>query len=53
MDIAGIITSVGFPTLMCILMYNMCNTTLRDIEKSVDKLTVAITKLTEKEEKEE
>lgn len=49
MDIGQIITSVGFPAFMCLLMYNMCNTTLRNIEKSMDDLTIAITKLTEKE----
>lgn len=47
--IVDIISNNAFPIVAFILMYNMCNTTLKEVTASLTKLSILI----EKEEKDD
>lgn len=37
-DIISLIGSVGFPIVMCLLMFYFCNTSVKKLTETVDKL---------------
>lgn len=47
-EITQIISTVGFPIVAFIMMYYMCNTTIKENSQSTNELRDAINKLNEK-----
>lgn len=50
--IVSLISSVGFPIVCCIFMWQYINTTLKDFMKTMNENTKMISKLCEKIDKE-
>lgn len=48
--LAQLVSNVGFPIAAFAAMFYMCNTTIKDINTSLDNLTQSINKLISKEE---
>lgn len=44
-DITTLISTLGFPIVAFLLMYQMCNTTIQKVTDSINDLKIAITEL--------
>lgn len=44
-DITSLVTSVGFPIAMCLLMYYTNNKTMKDITESLNNNTIVLEKI--------
>lgn len=47
-EISNIITTVGFPSGMCVILCYFLNTQMKDMQKTIENNTVALTKLIDK-----
>ena len=47
-EISSIITTVGFPSGMCVILCYFLNTQMKDMQKTIENNTLALTKLIDK-----
>ena len=47
-EISNVITTVGFPSGMCVILCYFLNTQMKDMQKTIENNTVALTKLIDK-----
>lgn len=47
-DMNSFISNVGFPIMMCLLMYKLATDTIERVNTAIQNLTVVITQLVEK-----
>lgn len=44
-ELTSLISTLGFPIVAFLLMYQMCNTTIQKVTDSINELKIAITEL--------
>lgn len=45
MDITQLIGNIGFPAVMCLLMYHMTNTTMKDLKEAMSTMEITLATL--------